>query len=49
MPDANALPACDDYLEITMIGGVSKGDQAEWADDGKDAPPELPTIADDGR
>ena len=48
MPDANALPACDDYLEITMIGGVSKGDQAEWADDGKDAPPELPTIADDG-
>ena len=44
----NPLPSCDEYYEI-MVGGVNKGDQAEWRDDGKDAPPELPTIVDDGR
>ena len=48
MPDPNGLPACNDYIEI-FVGGVNKGDQAEWQDDGKDAPPELPTIEDDGR
>jgi hypothetical protein len=48
VPDANGLPACDDYYEI-MVGGVNQGDQAEWQDDGKDAPPDLPTIVDDGR
>jgi hypothetical protein len=48
IPDPNGLPACDEYLEV-ITGGVSKGDQAEWADDGKDAPPELPTMVDDGR
>jgi hypothetical protein len=31
------------------VGGVTHGDQADWIDDGKDAPPELPTIEDDGR
>ncbi len=48
IPDPNGLPACLDEFEI-FVGGVSKGDQAEWQDDGKDAPPELPTIEDDGR
>lgn len=43
------LPHCDDYYDYIIVGGVSHGDQAEWADDGKDAPPELPTIEDDGR
>ena len=42
-------PHCDDYFEEVVVGGVSRGDQAEWADDGKDSPPELPTIEDDGR
>ena len=42
-------PHCDDYYEDIIVGGVSHGDQAEWADDGKDAPPELPTMEDDGR
>ncbi|HKU89706.1 MAG TPA: hypothetical protein VJP84_07920 [Steroidobacteraceae bacterium] len=42
-------PHCDDYYEEILVGGVSHGDQAEWTDDGKDAPPELPTIEDDGR
>jgi len=42
-------PHCDDYFEEVVVGGVSRGDQAEWADDGKDAPPPLPTIEDDGR
>jgi hypothetical protein len=46
--DPNGLPSCDDFVEV-FVGGVSKGDQAEWTDDHKDAPPELPTIADDGR
>ncbi|HUQ11983.1 MAG TPA: hypothetical protein VM146_16830 [Steroidobacteraceae bacterium] len=46
--DENGLPNCDDYYEV-FVGGVNKGDQAEWVDDGKDAPPELPTIDDDGR
>jgi hypothetical protein len=46
--DANGLPACDEYMEI-FVGGVSKGDQAEWADDNKDAPPDLPTMVDDGK
>jgi len=44
-----ALPNCDEYYEYILVGGVSHGDQAEWVDDGKDAPPELPTIEDDGR
>lgn len=46
--DARDLPACDEYVEI-IVGGVDKGDQAEWRDDGKDAPPDLPSIEDDGR
>jgi hypothetical protein len=46
--DPNGLPNCDDYLEI-WVGGVNKGDQAHWVEDGKDAPPELPSIEDDGR
>jgi hypothetical protein len=48
MPDPNGLPNCNDYVEI-WVGGISKGDQAEWADDNKDAPPELPTMVDDGK
>jgi hypothetical protein len=48
VPDPNGLPGCDEWLEV-ITGGVSKGDQAKWTDDGKDAPPELPTIVDDGR
>jgi hypothetical protein len=48
IPDPNGLPSCDDYMVI-FVGGVAKADQAEWADDGKDAPPELPTIVDDGK
>jgi hypothetical protein len=46
--DPNGLPNCDDFMEV-FVGGVNKGDEAVWADDGKDAPPELPTIEDDGR
>ena len=42
-------PHCDDYFEEIIVGGVGHGDQAEWADDGKDAPPDLPVIEDDGR
>jgi hypothetical protein len=45
----NALPNCDDYEDWIIMGGVQKGDQAEWADDGKDAPPDLPSIEDDGK
>ena len=45
----NQLPACDDYIEWIEVGGVSHGDQAEWTDDGKDAPPDLPVIEDDGK
>jgi hypothetical protein len=45
----NQLPACDEFIDVMDIGGVSHGDQAEWADDGKDAPPELPTVEDDGK
>ncbi len=48
MPDPNGLPSCNDYIEI-WVGGISKADQAEWTDDNKDAPPELPTIVDDGK
>ena len=47
--DANGLPFCDELSEVVVTGGVLKGSQAEWIDDGKDAPPELPTIEDDGR
>lgn len=47
--DPNGLPKCDDYWDLIVVGGVNKGDEAKWADDGKDAPPELPTIDDDGR
>jgi len=43
------LPGCDELDEIVLTGGVAHGDQAEWADDGKDAPPELPVIEDDGK
>jgi len=42
-------PNCDDLYDVIIVGGVSRGDKAEWGDDGKDAPPELPTIEDDGR
>ena len=48
MPDPNGLPNCD-YMDVVITGGISRGDQAEWADDNKDAPPELPTIVDDGK
>jgi hypothetical protein len=48
--DANGLPNCDDLLnDVVVTGGVSKGDEAHWMDDGKDAPPELPVMDDDGR
>ena len=47
--DPAELPHCDDYAEIDFIGGVMHGDQAKWLDDGKDAPPELPTVEDDGK
>jgi hypothetical protein len=43
------LPGCDDYEDMITVGGVSHGDQADWADDGKGAPPELPIIEDDGK
>ena len=48
---APQFPNCDsDSLsEVVVTGGVSKGDQAEWVDDTQDAPPDLPTIEDDGR
>lgn len=43
-------PHCADYYEdVVLVGGVERGDQAEWIDDGQDAPPDLPTIEDDGR
>lgn len=48
-PDDQQLPNCDDVSEIVVTGGVMRGDQAEWVDDGNDAPPPLPTIEDDGR
>lgn len=47
--DPNGLPNCDDLYDMVVVGGVSKGDEAKWADDGKDAPPELPAMEDDGR
>jgi hypothetical protein len=47
--DPGQYPHCDEYYEEIMVGGVSHGDQAEWTDDGKDAPPELPSMEDDGR
>jgi hypothetical protein len=43
------LPNCDDFLDAVIVGGVLHGDQADWIDDGKDAPPDLPVIEDDGR
>ena len=46
---AEQFPNCDELSEVVITGGVKKGDQAEWVDDGKDAPPELPVIEDDGR
>ena len=51
MPGSAQLPDCDsDFLgDVLVTGGVTRGDQAEWVDDGKDAPPDLPTIEDDGR
>lgn len=45
---ARELPHCEEE-EWIIVGGVLHGNQAEWADDGKDAPPELPTIEDDGK
>jgi hypothetical protein len=49
-PDAREFPHCEEDLsEVVVTGGVLQGNQAEWEDDGKDAPPELPTIEDDGR
>jgi hypothetical protein len=48
--DANQLPNCDDGLmEVVTTGDVLRADQAEWVDDGKDAPPDLPSIEDDGK
>lgn len=48
--DVNGLPNCNDFLDgLVVTGGVDKGDQAKWVDDGKDAPPDLPTMVDDGR
>lgn len=49
LPGNDALPNCDTLSEVVVTGGVTRGDQAEWLDDGADAPPELPTIEDDGR
>ncbi len=49
LPGTPQFPNCDTYYESWEIGGVSHADQAEWADDGKDAPPDLPTVEDDGR
>ena len=49
MPGLEDLPHCDEIYDVLVTGGVTRGDQAEWVDDGKDAPPELPTIEDDGR
>jgi hypothetical protein len=49
LPGAHDLPDCDELGEVVVTGGVTRGDQAEWADDGKDAPPELPTMEDDGK
>jgi hypothetical protein len=49
LPDQTQLPDCDDLSEVVVTGGVMHGDQAEWLDDGEDAPPPLPTIEDDGR
>jgi hypothetical protein len=45
------LPNCNDfyYEDVIVVGGVSRGDQAQWADDGKNAPPDLPSIEDDGK
>ena len=47
--DPNGLGICDEEMEWVVVGGVSQADQAEWADDGKDAPPDLPTMVDDGK
>ena len=49
MPGTQQFPNCDSYYEYDLEGGVSFADQAEWVDDGKDAPPDLPTVEDDGR
>lgn len=49
VPGTEGLPHCDELGEVLITGGVTRGDQAEWEDDGKDAPPDLPTIEDDGR
>src|SRR5687767_2029813 len=50
VPGEREFPHCEEDLsEVIVTGGVLHGNQAEWADDGKDAPPELPTIEDDGR
>ena len=46
--DPNGLPNCAEY-DFIIVGGVNKGDEAKWVDDGKEAPPDLPTIEDDGR
>lgn len=47
--DPNGLPNCNDLYDMIVVGGVNKGDEAKWTDDGKDSPPDLPTIEDDGR
>jgi hypothetical protein len=49
LPGNDRLPFCDDLSEVVVTGGVTRADQAEWVDDGTDAPPELPTMEDDGR
>ena len=48
MPGTSQFPNCDSYYEYELEGGVSFADQAEWVDDGKEAPPDLPTMEDDG-
>jgi hypothetical protein len=48
LPGNETLPNCDE-LEWVIVGGVERGDQAKWFDDDVGAPPELPTIEDDGR
>lgn len=48
--NANDLPNCDPLIDLVVVGGgVNSGNDAKWMDDGKDAPPELPSIEDDGR
>jgi hypothetical protein len=47
--DGAALPTSDEYYEGEIIGAVLDPQDAEWIDDGKDAPPALPVVEDDGK